>query len=41
LLPIFLFYKGAQGVTPAERLLTAYHGPWHGDVTRIFAEESD
>ena len=29
-----------SGVTPAERLLTAYHGPWHGDVTRIFAEES-
>ena len=28
------------GVTPAERLLTAYHGPWHGDITRIFAEES-
>lgn len=28
------------GITPAERLLTAYHGPWHGDVTRIFAEES-
>lgn len=28
------------GVTPAERLLTAYHGPWHGDVTRIFREES-
>lgn len=29
-----------SGITPAERLLTAYHGPWHGDITRIFAEES-
>ncbi|MCH8686027.1 glutamate--cysteine ligase [Pedomonas mirosovicensis] len=29
-----------SGITPAERLLTAYHGPWHGDVTRLFAEES-
>ena len=26
------------GVTPAERLLELYHGPWAGDVTRAFAE---
>jgi glutamate--cysteine ligase len=26
------------GVTPAERLLDLYNGPWNGDVTRAFAE---
>jgi glutamate--cysteine ligase len=26
------------GITPAERLLDLYHGPWEGDVTRAFAE---
>lgn len=26
------------GVTPAERLLELYHGPWNGDVTRAFAD---
>jgi len=29
-----------SGITPAERLLEAYHGRWQGDVTRLFAEES-
>jgi glutamate--cysteine ligase len=26
------------GITPAERLLDLYNGPWKGDVTRAFAE---
>ena len=25
-----------SGVTPAERLLELYHGPWQGDVNRVF-----
>ena len=25
-----------SGVTPAERLLELYHGPWAGDVNRVF-----
>jgi glutamate--cysteine ligase len=25
-----------SGITPAERLLEAYHGPWEGDVSRVF-----
>ncbi len=25
-----------SGVTPAERLLELYHGPWRGDVSRVF-----
>ncbi|MEM8826318.1 MAG: glutamate--cysteine ligase [Pseudomonadota bacterium] len=29
-----------SGLTPAERLLAAYHGEWNGDVTRVYAEES-
>lgn len=29
-----------SGMTPADRLLEAYHGRWQGDITRIFAEES-
>jgi glutamate--cysteine ligase len=28
----------ASGVTPAERLLDLYHGPWAGDVRRAFDE---
>jgi glutamate--cysteine ligase len=28
----------ASGVTPAERLLELYHGPWGGDVRRVFDE---
>ena len=27
-----------SGVTPAERLLDLYRGPWNGDVSRAFAE---
>jgi glutamate--cysteine ligase len=26
------------GITPAERLLDLYHGPWQGDVTRAYEE---
>jgi glutamate--cysteine ligase len=26
------------GVTAAERLLNLYHGPWQGEVSRVFAE---
>jgi glutamate--cysteine ligase len=29
-----------SGLTPADRLLEAYHGHWQGDVTRWFAEQS-
>jgi glutamate--cysteine ligase len=29
-----------SGMTPADRLLEAYHGRWQGDITRIFADES-
>ena len=25
-----------SGITPAERLLELYHGPWEGDVSRVF-----
>ena len=25
-----------SGVTPAERLLELYHGPWAGDANRVF-----
>jgi glutamate--cysteine ligase len=28
----------ASGRTIAEQLLEAYHGPWKGDVRRVFAE---
>lgn len=28
----------ADGITPAERLLERFHGPWAGDVRRVFAE---
>ncbi|HTK34890.1 MAG TPA: glutamate--cysteine ligase [Caulobacteraceae bacterium] len=28
----------ASGVTPAERLLELYHGPWAGDVRRVYDE---
>ncbi len=27
-----------SGITPAERLLDLYHGPWQGDVKRIYAD---
>jgi glutamate--cysteine ligase len=27
-----------SGVTPAERLLELYHGPWEGDVTKAFED---
>jgi glutamate--cysteine ligase len=26
----------ASGVTPAERLLELYHGPWKGDVSKVY-----
>jgi glutamate--cysteine ligase len=28
----------ASGITPAERLLELYHGPWAGDVTRVYED---
>jgi hypothetical protein len=27
-----------SGITPAERLLERYHGPWGGDVSRVYEE---
>ena len=27
-----------SGITPAEKLLSLYHGRWEGDVTRVYAE---
>ena len=27
-----------SGITPAERLLELYHGPWAGDVKRVFSD---
>ena len=30
----------ASGKTPAERLLDLYHGPWQGDVSRVYSEMS-
>lgn len=30
----------ASGLTPAERLLQRYYGPWHRDLTKVFAEEA-
>jgi glutamate--cysteine ligase len=27
-----------SGITPAERLLELYHGPWRGDVRRVFED---
>lgn len=29
----------AQGETPAERLLAAYHGRWGGDLSKVYEEE--
>jgi glutamate--cysteine ligase len=28
----------ARGETPAERLLALYHGPWGGDLSRIYEQ---
>jgi glutamate--cysteine ligase len=30
----------ATGMTPADRLLARYHGPWNGDVSHIYEEFS-
>jgi glutamate--cysteine ligase len=30
----------ASGKTPAERLLDLYHGPWQGDLSRVYSEFS-
>ena len=27
-----------SGLTPAERKLELFHGPWQGDIDRVFAE---
>lgn len=29
-----------SGQSPAARLLEAFHGPWNGDISRLFAEKS-
>jgi glutamate--cysteine ligase len=31
---------GEEGVTPADRLLAAYHGPWDGNIDRLFEDEA-
>ena len=28
----------SEGETPAERKLALYHGPWQGDIDRVFRE---
>ncbi|MGB7404780.1 MAG: glutamate--cysteine ligase [Pacificimonas sp.] len=35
-----LFDIVESGMTPADRLLEAYHGRWGGDVSKVYAEES-
>ncbi len=35
-----LFEIVDTGMTPADRLLAAYHGRWNGDVAKVYAEES-
>ena len=30
----------ATGMTPADRLLDRFHGPWNGDVSHIYEEFS-
>jgi glutamate--cysteine ligase len=35
-----LFGIASSGLTPADRLLEAYHGPWQGDITRLYDEEA-
>ncbi|MBF0161515.1 MAG: glutamate--cysteine ligase [Magnetococcales bacterium] len=34
-----LFQVAESGITPAERLLTAYHERWHGSVDPLFREQ--
>jgi glutamate--cysteine ligase len=29
-----------SGLTPADRLLEAYHGRWNGDVTKVYEEQA-
>ena len=29
-----------EGRSPSDRLLTAYHGPWHGDIDKVFDAQS-
>ncbi|WP_443747841.1 glutamate--cysteine ligase [Asticcacaulis solisilvae] len=35
-----LFEIAESGVTPAERLLDKYHGPWQGDLRHLYEEEA-
>jgi glutamate--cysteine ligase len=35
-----LFGIASSGLTSADRLLEAYHGPWQGDITRLYDEEA-
>jgi glutamate--cysteine ligase len=29
-----------QGRSPSDRLLAAYHGPWHGDIDKVFETQA-
>ena len=29
-----------EGRTPADRLLAAYHGPWEGNIDRLFETQA-
>ncbi|EGF89856.1 glutamate--cysteine ligase [Asticcacaulis biprosthecium C19] len=35
-----LFEIADSGLTPADRLLEKFHGPWQGDIRRLYAEEA-
>jgi glutamate--cysteine ligase len=35
-----LFGIASSGLTSADRLLEAHHGPWQGDITRLYDEEA-
>ena len=35
-----LFEIADSGLTPADRLLEKFHGPWQGDISRLYAEEA-
>jgi glutamate--cysteine ligase len=30
----------AEGRSPADRLLAAYHGPWAGDIDKVFETQA-
>lgn len=35
-----LFEIADSGLTPADRLLEKYHGPWQGDIRKLYGEEA-